>query len=47
LETEENTVYITLLIASLNDNFELEDFDNRKQGILNALVACSPEKAAP
>ncbi|KAL7409460.1 telomere length regulation protein-domain-containing protein [Mrakia frigida] len=47
LELEENTVYITLLIASLNDNFELEDFDNRKQGILNALVACSPEKAAP
>lgn len=45
--TDENAVYIALALAGLNDNFELDDFDNRKQGILNALVACSPRQTAP
>lgn len=44
---EENAVYVALMLAGLNDNFELDDFDSRKQGILNALVSCAPSKAAP
>jgi telomere length regulation protein len=44
---DENAVYVALSLAGLNDNFELDDFDSRKQGIMNALVACSPQKTAP
>ncbi|CDZ96857.1 Uncharacterized conserved protein [Phaffia rhodozyma] len=47
LELEENAEFIAVTLAGLNDNFELEDFENRKQGILNALVCCSPRKVAP
>lgn len=47
LELEENAVGIAVMLAGLDDGFELEDFENRKQGILNALVACAPKTVAP
>lgn len=31
----------------LQDNYDLEGFDQKRQAALNALVACCPRKAAP
>lgn len=45
--TEENAVNLTYGFVGLQDNFDLEDFDDKRQDILNALVACCPRKTAP
>jgi telomere length regulation protein len=47
LELEENAVGLSVYLAGLDDGFELVDFENRKQGLMNALVACEPRKTAP
>jgi len=36
-----------MMTVALNDPFNLEDFDEKRQGILNALVACAPRTVAP
>ncbi|KDQ18178.1 hypothetical protein BOTBODRAFT_155292 [Botryobasidium botryosum FD-172 SS1] len=46
-ELEENAVNLTILFAFLQDNFDLEGFEEKRQATLNALVACCPKKAAP
>ena len=38
---------LATLTVALNDPFNLDDFDESRQGILNALVACSPKNVAP
>ncbi|KAI0060825.1 hypothetical protein BV25DRAFT_1806725 [Artomyces pyxidatus] len=46
-ELEENAVNLVYGFVGLQDNFDLEQFDLRRQAALNALVACCPRKAAP
>ncbi|KAK7043631.1 telomere binding protein [Paramarasmius palmivorus] len=46
-ELEENAVNLTHGLIGLQDNFNLRDFEGRKQRGLNALVACCPTKVAP
>lgn len=43
----ENAVGVTLMVLGLNDSFDIEDFEEKKQGLLNALVACAPKQVAP
>lgn len=43
---DENAVNLTYGFVGLQDNFDLEMFDTKRQDILNALVACCPRKAA-
>lgn len=45
--SEENAVNLVYGFVSLQDNFDLEGFDLKRQAILNALVACCPRIAAP
>ncbi|KAI0262956.1 telomere length regulation protein-domain-containing protein [Gloeopeniophorella convolvens] len=46
-ELEENAVNLVYGLVGLNNNFELDGFDVKRQAVLNALVACCPWKAAP
>ncbi|KAJ1302923.1 hypothetical protein OPQ81_003221 [Rhizoctonia solani] len=46
-ELDENAINLAYLFMGLQDNFELERFEERRQAILVALVACRPTKAAP
>ncbi|KAG5644996.1 hypothetical protein DXG03_007273 [Asterophora parasitica] len=46
-ELDENAVNLAYALLGLQDNYELESFDAKRQGALNALIACSPRKAAP
>ncbi|WWC64545.1 uncharacterized protein I303_107155 [Kwoniella dejecticola CBS 10117] len=46
-ELAENAVAATLMTLGLNDPFNLEGFEEKRQGIMNALVACSPKEVAP
>ncbi|KAH9977269.1 telomere length regulation protein-domain-containing protein [Lactifluus volemus] len=46
-ELEENAVNLVYALVGLNNNYELDGFDVKRQAALNALVACSPRKAAP
>ncbi|KAL0579959.1 telomere binding protein [Marasmius crinis-equi] len=46
-ELEENAVNIAYGLVGLQDNYNLPDFDRKRQNALNALVACCPRKAAP
>ncbi|ORX40562.1 telomere length regulation protein-domain-containing protein [Kockovaella imperatae] len=46
-ELEENAVNLATLTVALNNPFNLDHFDESRQGILNALVVCSPRKVAP
>ncbi|KAI0318340.1 telomere length regulation protein-domain-containing protein [Amylostereum chailletii] len=45
-ELQENAVNLVHGLIALNNNFELDDFDRKRQAALNALVACCPHKAA-
>lgn len=45
--TEENAVGLATMLVALNDPFNLDDFDDKRQGMLNALVACAPRQVAP
>ena len=44
---EENAVNLVYGFIGLQDNYDLDDFDQKRQAALNALVACCPRKAAP
>ncbi|KDR73411.1 hypothetical protein GALMADRAFT_607283 [Galerina marginata CBS 339.88] len=46
-ELDENAVNLVHALLALQDNFDLEGFGERRQGALNALVACAPRKAPP
>lgn len=44
---DENAANLVYGFLGLQDKYELEGFSEKRQGILNALVACAPRKAAP
>ncbi|KAF7363275.1 Telomere-reg-2 domain-containing protein [Mycena sanguinolenta] len=46
-ELEENAVNLVYGLVGLQNNYELEGFSAKRQGALNALVACVPRVAAP
>ncbi|KAI0948359.1 hypothetical protein AcV7_009125 [Taiwanofungus camphoratus] len=46
-ELEENAVNLTYGFVGLQDNYDTEGFDEKRQAALNALVVCCPRKAAP
>ncbi|CAE6526066.1 unnamed protein product [Rhizoctonia solani] len=46
-ELEENAINLAYLFVGLQDNFDLDRFEERRQTVLVALVACCPTKAAP
>ncbi|OXG77861.1 telomere length regulation protein [Cryptococcus neoformans var. grubii Br795] len=46
-ELAENAVGVTLMVLGLNDSFDIEGFEEKKQGLLNALIACAPKQVAP
>ena len=46
-ELEENADNLVYGLVALQDNFDLEGFEEKGQGALTALVACCPRKAAP
>ncbi|KAF8270409.1 telomere length regulation protein-domain-containing protein [Lactarius quietus] len=45
-ELDENAVNLVHALVGLHDNYDLDGFDAKRQGALNALVACCPQKAA-
>ncbi|KIK95305.1 hypothetical protein PAXRUDRAFT_140993 [Paxillus rubicundulus Ve08.2h10] len=45
-ELAENTANLVYGFGSLNNNFDLDDFDDKRQRIMVALVACCPRVAA-
>ncbi|WVR00155.1 hypothetical protein IAU59_007297 [Kwoniella sp. CBS 9459] len=46
-ELAENAVAVTLMGLGLNDPFHLEGFEEKRQGLMNASVACAPKQVAP
>ncbi|KAK0210548.1 telomere length regulation protein-domain-containing protein [Desarmillaria ectypa] len=46
-ELEENAANLTYGLIALNNSYNLENFDARRQNALVALVACCPRKTAP
>ncbi|KAK7466957.1 telomere binding protein [Stygiomarasmius scandens] len=46
-ELEENAVDIAYGLVALQDNYELDGFETKRQNALIALIACCPRKAAP
>lgn len=44
---DENAEELVTQTLVLNDPFDLENFEERRQGILIALTACSPKLVAP
>ncbi|KAK4051669.1 telomere binding protein [Microbotryomycetes sp. JL221] len=46
-EVEENAVDLTITVLTMHDQFEIDGFEERKAGLLIALVACAPTKAPP
>ncbi|CAE6437560.1 unnamed protein product [Rhizoctonia solani] len=46
-ELDENAINLAYLFMGLQDNFDLDKFEERRQAVLVALVACCPTKAAP
>ena len=44
---EEYAVNVATVTIALNDAFHLDDFEEKRQGLLSALVACSPRNVAP
>ncbi|KAF9264838.1 hypothetical protein L218DRAFT_972425 [Marasmius fiardii PR-910] len=46
-ELEENAINLAYGLVGLQDNYNLSDFDRKRQDALNALVVCCPHKAAP
>ncbi|KAG1754283.1 telomere length regulation protein-domain-containing protein [Suillus lakei] len=45
-ELEENAANLVYGFTSLNDNYELDGFENKRQRAVNALVACCPRVSA-
>ncbi|QRV89255.1 telomere length regulation protein [Ceratobasidium sp. AG-Ba] len=46
-ELDENAINLVRLFIALQDNFDLDHFEDRRQDVLVALVACCPTKSAP
>ncbi|KIM48937.1 hypothetical protein M413DRAFT_438113 [Hebeloma cylindrosporum] len=46
-ELDENAVNLVYALLSLQDNFDLESFSEKRQGAMNALISCAPRKATP
>ncbi|KAL1748093.1 telomere length regulation protein-domain-containing protein [Schizophyllum fasciatum] len=46
-ELEENADNLVYALVALQDNYDLDGFEEKRQGALTALVACCPRKAAP
>ncbi|KAL5494565.1 TEL2 [Sanghuangporus weigelae] len=46
-ELEENAVNLVYVFVGLQNNYELDGFDEKRQAAIHALVACCPRKAAP
>ncbi|THU99329.1 hypothetical protein K435DRAFT_659186 [Dendrothele bispora CBS 962.96] len=46
-ELEENAIDIAYGLIALQDNYDLDGFEIKRQNALSALVACCPRKAAP
>ncbi|KAF5358532.1 hypothetical protein D9756_001830 [Leucocoprinus leucothites] len=46
-ELAENAVNLVYGFLALHDNFDSPGFDEKRQGAMNALVACAPRNAAP
>lgn len=44
---EEHAVDLAFALLGLQDNFDLTDFDQRKQDALVALLVGCPDRAAP
>lgn len=47
IDVDENAVNLAYGLIGLQDNYDLEGFEEKRQSALNALVAFSPRKAAP
>ncbi|KAG9039292.1 telomere binding protein [Tulasnella sp. JGI-2019a] len=47
LELEENAVDLVCGYVRLQDNYDLDGFNEKRQEALNALVVCCPQRAAP
>ncbi|KAG8992489.1 telomere binding protein, partial [Tulasnella sp. 427] len=47
LELEENAVNLSIAFLNLKDNYDLDGFREKRQDVLNALVACCPTRSAP
>jgi len=47
LHADENALNLIYGFLPLNNTFELDNFVEKRQGVVNALVACAPKKAAP
>ena len=45
--SEENAINLVYGFIGLQDNYDLDNFSQKRQAALNALVACCPRKAAP
>lgn len=43
----ENAVNVAMVTLALNDPYHLDDFEEKRQGLLNALVACAPRQVSP
>ncbi|KAG9079914.1 telomere binding protein, partial [Ceratobasidium sp. 370] len=46
-ELDENAKDLAYLFLGLQDNFDLDQFEEKRQSVLVALVVCAPTKAAP
>lgn len=47
MPAEENAVNLVYAFVGLQDNFNIEGFNEKRQAALIALVACCPRKSAP
>lgn len=45
--SDENAVNLVYGLLGLQDNFDLDGFEVKRQNAMNALIAGSPRKAAP
>ena len=43
----ENAVNLATVAIGLNDPYNIENFDDARQGLMNALVASAPRQVAP
>lgn len=43
----ENAVNLATVAIGLNNPYNIEDFDDTRQGLINALVASAPRQVAP
>ena len=47
LNTDENAVNLVYGLVGLQNNYDVDGFETKRQGALVALIACCPRKAAP